>query len=82
MVPTKAAFLRHYAGEIRHRYAWAQDASKLDRFMGGVAETLSGPSRVWACENDAVNATWQAIGGKGRPTLKALRALDDGATPC
>ena len=82
MIPTKAAFLHQYRSEIKHRYAWAQDAAKLDRFMGGVAETLRGPARVWACEGNAVSAAWQAIGGKGRPTLKALRALDDGATPC
>lgn len=82
MTPTKAAFLHHYRGEIKHRYAWAQDAAKLERFMGGVTETLNGSDRVWVCEGDAVVAAWQAIGGKGRPTLKALRALDDGATSC
>jgi hypothetical protein len=78
MAPTKAAFIQHYKSEILHRYAWAQDAAKLERFLGGVAETLNGPARVWACEGAAVDAAWQAIGGKGRPTLKALRALEAG----
>ena len=79
MTPNTAAFLHHYRCEIKHRYAWAQDAAKLDRFMGGVEETLKSPARVWACEGDAVTAAWQAIGGKGRPTLKALRAMESAA---
>ena len=76
MTPNTAAFLHRYRSEIKHRYAWAQDAAKLDLFMGGVEETLKGTARVWGCEGDALIATWQAIGGKGRPTLKALRAID------
>ena len=78
MSHTKEAFMHHYKDEVLRRYAWAQDAAKLERFMGGVAETLNGPASIWSCEGAAVDAAWDAIGGKGRPTLKKLRALEAG----
>lgn len=68
---TKQAFLAAY----RDALALAADAAKLDRFMVSVAATLEGPRATWNHDGDAVTAAWRAIGGKGKPTLKALRAL-------
>ena len=71
---TKQAFLAAYRDAIA-AYPWAADAAKLDKFMASVAATLEGPRATWNHAGDAVTAAWRAIGGKGKPTLKALRAL-------
>lgn len=73
---TKARFLNLYRDELSKRYEWAQDAAKLDRFMQTVDATLNctGPG-TWNHEGEAVAAAWWAMGGKGKPTKKALRAL-------
>lgn len=71
---TKADFLREYRAAIIAAYPWAQDAAKLERFMQSVSATINGAA-TWNHDGEAVRAAWRAIGGKGRPTLKALRAL-------
>ena len=71
---TKTDFLTAYRSELTARYLWAGDEAKLDRFMAAVAETLGG-ANTWSHEGEAVTAAWRAIGGKGKPTKKALRAL-------
>jgi hypothetical protein len=72
---TKRAFLEHYRAELVRRFAWAQEATKLNRFMDGVEITINGGAKLWVHEGDAVTAAWRAIGEKGKPTLKALVAL-------
>ena len=74
MTMTKEAFLRAYKEALVLRYAWPSDQAKLDRFMASVEATLNG-ANTWAHEGDAVTAAWRAVGGKGNPTKKALRAL-------
>lgn len=71
---TKTAFIVRYEQELVARYPWTKDAAKLTRFIQTVADTLAGGAG-WQHEGDAVTAAWRAIGGKGKPTLKALRAL-------
>jgi len=73
MTMAKQDFLAAYEAELG-RYPWSSDKTKLGRFLAGVRETLEGAS-TWAHEGEAVTAAWQKIGGKGKPTLKALRAL-------
>lgn len=72
---TKAQFLTNYRAELIARYSWAADTAKLDRFMASCDETISSPRAKWNHDGEAVTAAWRSIGGKGRPTLKALRAL-------
>lgn len=72
---TKSEFLNAYRAELLARYPWAQDAAKLARFLSSCGNTLSFNIKTWNHEGDAVTAAWKAIGGKGKPTLKALRAL-------
>lgn len=72
---TRTAFLTNYRTELLARFAWAQDAAKLDRFMASCAETISTTRATWNHDGDAVTAAWRIIGGKGKPTLKALRTL-------
>lgn len=71
---TRTAFLAEYRAALVARYSWTNDAAKLDRFMAGVAETLAG-GKTWNHDGAAVTAAWRAIGGKGNPTLSALRSL-------
>jgi len=71
---TRQAFLKAYRNSLLAAYAWAGDAAKLDHFMASVSATLDG-ANTWNHTGEAVTAAWHWIGGKGRPTLKALRAL-------
>lgn len=75
---TKTAFLQAYRAELA-RYPWAADPERLARFMRVCAGTIATPVDLseghWNHDGDAVTAAWRAIGGKGKPTLKALRAL-------
>lgn len=72
---TKEAFLARYKEELLSRYPWAQDAEKLARFMASVSGTISGSVATWNYQGEAVTAAWRATGNKGKPTLKAFRAL-------
>ncbi len=72
---TKDAFLTAYRAHLTATHAWAQDRTRLHIFMDAVANTLNGPAATWNHDGDAVRAAWRDIGGKGKPTLKALRAL-------
>ena len=71
---TKDGFATALQTELVTRYAWAQDADKLARFMASVRATLDG-GMTWNNDGDAALAAWRAIGGKGKPTYKALHAL-------
>lgn len=72
---TKVSFLEAYRAALVATYPWAADVTRLNRFMASCVWTLEGPSATWNHDGEAVTAAWRAIGGKGRPTLKALRAL-------
>jgi len=72
---TKQDFLVAYTKELKQLYVWAKDEAKLTRFLAGVSATLSAEKKRTP-DGPAVLAAWRAIGGKGHPTLKALRALD------
>lgn len=69
-------FLTHYRAELTARYGWAQDVAKLDRFMTSCETTIASTAATWNHDGDAVTAAWRSIGGKGKPSLKALRALE------
>ena len=75
MAGNRAEFLRRYEEELKVRFPWAQDKDKLARFMVAVEATLSGGATMWNHYGEAVTAVWKAMGNKGKPTLKALRAL-------
>lgn len=72
---SQAAFLTCYRDVLWATYVWAQDDSKLALFMVGVQRTIEGPEKTWNHDGPAVTAAWRIMGGKGKPTLKALRAL-------
>jgi hypothetical protein len=74
---TKANFLKAYEARIVASHAWAKDMTRLATFMRVASETLSGVSGSWDHRGGAAVEAWHDIGGKGKPTLKALRALVD-----
>lgn len=74
---SRAAFLAAYEAALIRSFAWArEDSAKLARFMAQVAQSCRGEASQWTSWGAAVaQDTWLAIGGKGRVTIKALRAL-------
>lgn len=72
---TRNSFLVAYRSELVARFAWAQDIERLDRFMASCETTISSSAATWNHDGEAVVAAWKSIGGKGKPTLKALRQL-------
>jgi hypothetical protein len=78
---SKNGFLEAYQRRLVCVYDWARaDPHRLAKFMRGVACTIEHPnalegSRGWDHHGDVSVAVWRELGGKGRPTLKALRAL-------
>lgn len=75
---TQVQFIKAYREQLLATYPWAQDEAKLKRFMASVAFTISGDAKTWNHDGEAVTAAWRAIGGKGKPTMKALRNLPQG----
>lgn len=72
---TKENFLSAYRAKLIEAYPWAQDAAKLDRYMESVRATIHDTAGSWNPTGNAVVAAWKAIGGKGTPSLKAMRGL-------
>jgi hypothetical protein len=70
---TKQQFITIYREKVSS-LPWAIDLEKLGRFMQSMENTLAGDS-TWNHDGPSVVAAWREIGGKGKPTLKALRAL-------
>ena len=75
---TKTNFIAALRSELIKRYDWTKNEARLNHFMEGVKDTIysRGDSR-WNKDGEASEAAWKAIGGKGKPTYKALRALPD-----
>ena len=77
---TKTAFIAALTAALRDTYQWAHDPAKLDRFMQAVRSTLrmhEGSTHGWCFSGSCTTVAWRAIGGKGKPTLKALIALPE-----
>jgi hypothetical protein len=72
---TKVKFLAAYEVELIKTYFWTADEDKLKSFMDSVHHTITDGPATWNHRGDAVVAAWKSIGGKGVPTLKAIRAL-------
>lgn len=72
---SKQLFCAYYGEELRARYEWAKDLKRFVRFGESVARTIDGHDTSWNHRGEAVDAAWKRLGGKGHPTLKALRAL-------
>ena len=74
---TYAKFIAAYRAYAVAHYAWTADTAKLEEFMAAVTETLAAGKCTWAWDGPGTKEVWKAIGCKGRPTLKGLRALPE-----
>lgn len=72
-MPSKQAFLAALREELK-TYPWAR-GSRIDNAMSLYQQTIETTENLVAINGPAVLAAWRAIGGKGRPTYKALREL-------
>lgn len=73
---TKTQFLAEYRAQlVGAGLAWTQDPTKLDTAMATVEQTIRTARATWIHDGPLARATWRAIGGKGKITLKGLRAL-------
>lgn len=58
-------------------YQWAADEARLEKYMAVVADSLAGKGPGYEFNGVASCQAWKEIGGKGKPSLKALRALPE-----
>ena len=74
---TQWRFMAEYRGLLISTCPWAQDETKLDRFMSTVRSSIETDVNLWCISGKpkCVTLAWRAIGGKGKPTYTALRAL-------
>lgn len=75
---SKLEYMRALRAELKGRYPWANDAAKVERYMSRVSDGLNAVKGGSGYEHDgpASCAAWAAIGGKGKPKLAELRALE------
>lgn len=66
---TKTAFANALRTALVKNNAWAQDAERLARF---VQASLNGEANI---DSESFAEAWKAVGGKGRLTYKAIKAL-------
>lgn len=72
----RKAFIDAYLEKVRNRYAWAKDDARLAGFRDAVERTLDMTNgATWAWDAPMSHEAFREIGGKGKMTLKALRAL-------
>lgn len=74
----RTAFVKEMTARlIAAGYAWTADPVKLATYIDAMNTTIAPDStrNPWAHDGAIAQAAWKAIGGKGKPTLKALRAL-------
>ncbi len=79
-MPTKSEFLTKYEELLKDNFAWAKDEAKLRRFIDtAVKPSIEGGDNPvnWICEGSVVTRAFQDIGGRGKATLTAIRALQD-----
>lgn len=80
VLTTKAEFLSRYERALRGD---GMAPAALAKFMTEVRRTLCAPEEPvsWTPAGAVALEVWKALGGRSRPTLKALRALPDGDLP-
>ncbi len=71
---TKQQFITIYREKVS-ALPWAIDSEKLERFMQSASDTIENKTNSWNHDGPSTIVAWREIGGKGKPTLKALRAL-------
>jgi hypothetical protein len=75
---TKTALLAAYSELLARVFPWArEDPARLARFMASAERTLRTEAKTWNHDSPTIGVVWRSLGGKGKPTLKAMRALPE-----
>jgi hypothetical protein len=74
---TRSEFIKFYRVYVCMTYDWTNDAHRFEGFMAKVNETLTTDRTTWKWNDNGAKVAWKAIGGKGKLTLKALRAMPE-----
>lgn len=74
---TKTKLLNEYRAVLPGMFPWARDEDKLTRFVASAERTIRTSAATWNHDSPAIAAAWRKLGGKGKPTLKAMRALPE-----
>lgn len=78
MPATKSRFMLLYRDRLNAKYEWAQDDLSLSKFMARVGQTLDmARGGAWDHTGEDAQYVWKLLGGKGKVTLKGLRALPE-----
>ena len=74
---TKTEFLAQYRATLLTdpECAWAQDETRLNRFMAAVEGTIRTQAMTWNIDSKIAARVWRTSGFKGKPTFRGLRAL-------
>ena len=74
---TKSELLTAYGRALVAEFDWAKDQERLARFLFSASRTIRGTAATWNHDSEVIRRVWRELGGKGRVTLKALRALPE-----
>ncbi|QSY98536.1 hypothetical protein J2J97_32030 (plasmid) [Rhizobium bangladeshense] len=71
----KEEFIDAVRPKIVAKYDWAKDAGRLERFLTAIRVTIETDSNQVDVGGASLVEAYREIGGKGKLTYKALRAL-------
>lgn len=72
---TKTAMRAAWLTELQ-QFPWFADPVKRENFSASIDRTLAG-GQTCMIDGPACIAAWKSLGGKGKPTYKALHALPE-----
>ena len=75
MTPKQERYIAIYIDEVSRLYPWAQDEAKLAKARNTIAQAIADKRNEWQIDGQAGLAAWRALGGKGKPTFKAIHSL-------
>ena len=75
MTHNQERYIAIYIDEVQKRYPWAQDESKLAKARAHITQAIAAKRNEWQIDGEAGVAAFRALGGKGKPTFKAIFAL-------
>jgi hypothetical protein len=73
---TKKTLRAAYIDRVKTTYPWASDEQKLANFCTTLDRTFAGSTEL-SIYGFQFTECWRDLGGKGKPTYKALHALPE-----
>lgn len=73
---TKNDFMREYRKALQSSsLPVTHSQERIESLLKAVETTITTTAATWIHDGEISVKAWRSIGGKGQPTLKALRAL-------